>query len=187
MRRCSILRRSGILLGLAVLLTAGQGCTYLQHRAEDFAEMMDIGITLSAKPGLAAYADGVSVLAGGFSYIDGYFLGWGGGQVGWTRHYEVCWGLLVLGHETQGWGEFDKSDPKTLSKQFVGALGLPVFPFHSRPDYMPSCVHTLHVGFIGVIANARYMEMIDFVLGWTTLDIGGDDGKPIGKWPWKSH
>ena len=31
------------------------------------------------------------------------------------------------------------------------------------------------------------MEMVDFVLGFTTLDIAGDDGKKLGTWPWRSE
>jgi hypothetical protein len=50
---------------------------------------------------------------------------------------------------------------------------------------MPSCIHYLHVGFIGAAANLRYMEVVDFVLGLTTLDLGGDDGTAIGRWPWR--
>ena len=188
MKGHSVLARlSGVLI-LVVLLMAAQGCTYLKYRVQDAAEMMDLGVTFSLKPGLALYADGVSVLPGGFGYVDGYFAGWGGGQLGVTRHHEFCWGVLVLGHERHAWGDFDKGDPSTYSEQWVGVLGLPVFPFvESRPHYMPSCIHYLHLGWVGLAANARYMEMIDFVLGWTTLDIGGDDGKTIGKWPWRSE
>ncbi len=73
-----------------VLLSSG--CSYLTHRAQDFAEIVDIGFTASLKPGFALYGDGVSVLPLGISYVDGYFLGWGGGRIGVTRHHEKCWG-----------------------------------------------------------------------------------------------
>jgi hypothetical protein len=185
--KASPVRARLCLAALALLsLSAATGCTYLKHRGEDFLEIVDIGITASWKPGLAVYADGVSVLPGGISYVDGYFLGWGGGQLGATRHFETCWGLLVVGHETHGWGEFDKDDPDTLNRQFVGALGVPLFPIvQSRPSYMPACVHYLHVLFIGAVANARYMEMVDFVLGLALVDLAGDDGEPLGTWPWR--
>ena len=38
---------------------------------------------------------------------------------------------------------------------------------------------------MGLVLNLRFMEMLDFVLGWSTLDIVGDDGKKLGKWPWQ--
>jgi hypothetical protein len=36
------------------------------------------------------------------------------------------------------------------------------------------------------VGNANYMEMFDFVLGFAGLDICGDDGNLVGKWPWQS-
>jgi len=38
---------------------------------------------------------------------------------------------------------------------------------------------------VGLVANGRYMEMLDFVLGWVGLDPACDDGKKLGKWPWQ--
>ena len=116
MARHSALKRVSVALALVVVLACSQGCAYFRHRGEDLLEIADIGFTLSAKPGFALYADAVSVLPGGISYVDGYFLGWGGGQFGWTRHYEHCWGLLVIGHETHGWGKFSKSRKMVVLK-----------------------------------------------------------------------
>ena len=188
MARLAPLRRLGVVLALGVLLACSQGCSYLRYRGEDLLDIGDFGVTVSIIPGLAIYADAVSVLPFGASYVDGYFVGWGGGQVGFTRHYERCWGLLVIGHETHGWGKFSKSSPTTLNRQFVGALGLPLFPVvQSRPAYMPACVHYLHLGFIGAVANARYMEIIDFLLGLAYIDLARDDGKPMSRWPWRGN
>ena len=38
---------------------------------------------------------------------------------------------------------------------------------------------------MGGILNIRYLEIVDFLLGWTTFDLAGDDGHPYGKWPWQ--
>jgi hypothetical protein len=188
MARRSALRRLGVVLAMVWVLAASQGCTYLRYRGEDFLDIADIGFTVSIKPGFALYADAVSVLPLGFSYVDGYFLGWGGGQFGFTRHYEHCWGLLAIGHETHAWGKFSKGNPSTLNRQFVGIAGLPLFPVvQSRPSYMPACVHYLHLGFIGAAANARYMEIIDFLLGFACVDLARDDGKPMSRWPWRGR
>ena len=38
---------------------------------------------------------------------------------------------------------------------------------------------------MGVVGNLRYLEMLDLMLGFTTIDIAGDDGVKHGAWPWK--
>ena len=38
---------------------------------------------------------------------------------------------------------------------------------------------------MGLVGNLRYLEMLDFMLGFTTIDIAGDDGVKHGAWPWK--
>jgi hypothetical protein len=39
-----------------------------------------------------------------------------------------------------------------------------------------------HIAYVGLVWNARYMEMVDFALGWAGLDIAGDDGYEVGQW-----
>ena len=29
------------------------------------------------------------------------------------------------------------------------------------------------------------MEMLDFMLGWATIDVAGDDGTKLSAWPWR--
>ena len=177
-------RLSVALLAVAALVAGSTGCTYLTHRGEDFLEIADIGVTYSSEPGGAIYAWGVSFLGGGVANVDGYFIGWGGGQIGITRHYIDAWGLLAIGEEHIGWGDFDLNRPETLHNTYQGVLGLPHAFYYSGAGYTPACIHHLHIGWVGVVGNLRYMEMIDFILGWTTLDIGGDDGRKVGRWPW---
>jgi len=171
-------------LSLAVVMLASQGCTYLKYRGEDALDMLDVGVTWSREPQLAIYGDCAAITPVGWGHVDGYFAGWGGGQIGVTRHYEKCFGLLLWGHEELGWGEFDTNDPATLDGQGVGILGIALPPY-GRPAYTPACVHFLHLGWVGLVANARYLEMVDFLLGWSTLDIACDDGKKMSKWPWQ--
>ncbi len=109
--RCVVFSASAL-----TVVSLSSVCLYLTHRAQDSAEIVDIGFTASLKPGFALYGDGVSVLPLGISYVDGYFLGWGGGQIGATRHCEKCWGMLAIGHEKHAWGEFNKDDPSTYSE-----------------------------------------------------------------------
>ena len=47
----------------------------LRVRADDFAEIVDIGITVSKKPYFALYADELSLLPVGYGYVDGRFAG----------------------------------------------------------------------------------------------------------------
>lgn len=182
MPRNGILRRSVSTLVLAGALLAGQGCTYLRQRAEDGLEMVDIGISLSREPQLGLYWNSLDLFPFGVSEIDGTFVGWGGGQIGVTRHYNKCRGF-GMARETIGWGEFDSDDPDTMYDRDAGLLGILLPPYESGPNYTPACVHFLpHIGYVGLVWNARYAEMLDFLLGWALLDIAGDDGYKVGRW-----
>jgi hypothetical protein len=187
MRASKVVQRMGLLLALAVTLLAFQGCanavTYAQHRAEDFAEMVDVGFTITKTPQIGLYWNSLSFGPGGYSNIDGWFAGWGGGKFGVQRHYNKCYGFLYL-YEEIGWGDFDKNDPRTLYVQHNGIPGILMPPYVSNPAYIPACVHFFpHLGYVGFVWNARWTEIVDFALGWTTLDIAGDDGYRFGTWP----
>jgi hypothetical protein len=39
---------------------------------------------------------------------------------------------------------------------------------------------------VGLVANANYFEMLDFVLGFAGIDICGDDGVLLGHWSGQS-
>ena len=36
-------------------------------------------------------------------------------------------------------------------------------------------MHSLHVGYVGLMGNLHYVEMVDFLLGWAGWDITRDD------------
>lgn len=36
-------------------------------------------------------------------------------------------------------------------------------------------MHSLHVGYVGLMGNLHYVEMVDFLLGWAGWDIARDD------------
>ena len=127
-----------LILAMAALAVL-PGCSdYLHHRVEDAMEVIDLGVTWSDKPGLAAYGNFASVTPGGIGYVDGYFAGIGGGQVGTTDHYQSSIGLLMWGYEEVGWGDHDKEMPGTLDRHHVGLLGLLAAPFNRRLSYAPS-------------------------------------------------
>lgn len=136
------MHRPGVAGRLALALAALAalpGCmSYVRHRAEDAMEMIDLGVTWSDRFGLAAYGDFASIAPGGLGYVDGYFAGIGGGQIGTTEHYEGNIGLLLWGYEEVGWGDFDKEMLGTLDRQHVGLVGLAAAPFNRRLSYAPS-------------------------------------------------
>ncbi len=170
-------RRSAGILALLLACCASSGCTYLWHRTEDFAETFDLGFTFSAKPQFSLYGSFVSVISLGVSDFKGSFVGMGGGQVGIIRHQNECWGVGYYGEEKVRWGKRRYSHPQGL-KAILGSNRLP------GPAYCPACVHYVHLLFIGAVANARYGEMVDFVLGFAGIDIARDDGRRTGRRHW---
>lgn len=185
--RNSCLKRSAFLAAAALALSF-MGCGYVQHRCEDAMEMVDLGITYSSKPSVAVQLTcpfSLIALVGG--QVDGTFVGIGGGQIGATPHYLKGQGLVLFGREDIGWGEFDKADPTTLYRNYQGLLGIPAALERSRPAYMPSCTHEIHLGWVGLVLNVRYTEIADFLLGLTTLDLACDDGRKLGRWPWQTE
>lgn len=170
---------------LFVAFTTFTGCdTYWQYRLEDGAEIVDVGITVTKTPQIGFYWNSLEIFPVGYSHIDGWFVGWGGGQIGMTRHYNKCWGF-GYGLEKIGWGAFDSWDESTLYVDYSGVLGIVLPPYQNEPAYTPACVHFFpHIGYIGLVWNARWYEMLDFVVGFTTIDLAGDDGVKIGHWPW---
>ncbi|MFO8007283.1 MAG: hypothetical protein R6V05_06050 [Candidatus Brocadiia bacterium] len=171
-----------LLCALAALIVGASGCSYVRYRVDDALEIIDLGVTISKEPQVGLYWNSLYVWPFGYSNLDGWFAGWGGGQVGVTRHFNQCAGFGYA-RETIGWGEFDKEDPDTYVSQTAGVLGLVLPPYDPHPAYTPACVHFFpHIGFVGLVWNARYTEMLDFVLGFTTIDIAGDDGYAVGRW-----
>jgi hypothetical protein len=40
---------------------------------------------------------------------------------------------------------------------------------------------------VGLVANAQFAQMADFMLGWFGIDFAGDDGRKFGLWPWQTE
>src|SRR5690349_2508330 len=88
------------LLLLFMLTGLLQGCTYLQQRANDAKDIIDLGVTFSSKPQFAFYASGpfIQVGAAGYGHVDGHFFGLGESKFSlWGPHYEESYGLLLWG------------------------------------------------------------------------------------------
>ena len=155
--------------------------------------MIDFGLTLTDTPQAGFYWNSLDLLTFGKAELDGHFVGWGGGQIGYTRFYADCWGF-IYGEETIGWGPMLDTDRRedALIKRRSNITGIfssivgsdPTGNGYGQgPNYTPACVHFFpHIGYVGIVWNLRYMEIPDFLLGIVGLDIAGDDGYAVGKW-----
>jgi hypothetical protein len=59
------------LAALTVLILAGSGRAYMHNRGNDAAQIFDVGVTVSVKPGFSLYAGSLNILTLGFSHVDG--------------------------------------------------------------------------------------------------------------------
>jgi len=166
------------------LSLAAAGCGYLRDRGHDALDMFDVGVTWSKRPYFSVYACAIGIASAGAGHLEGKFAGIGGGHLGTMSHYHRVLGLALWSYEEVGWDGYDVSKPETLYIQHPGIIGWTAF-LPRKPAYAPGCLHFLHLGYAGLVANLRYYEILDFILGWTTLDIACDDGGKPGKWPWQ--
>ncbi len=180
-----------LLLGIVSFVSFGCAHTYIPgspsttywgQRVEDMMDMGDFGLTLSIKPGIALYKGLPPILTIGYGHVDGLFVGLGGGKLGIMPYHQRSIGTLIAGEEAVGFGNFDVADPETVDFARTGLLGCAEGPAPG-PDRIFSCVHYLHFGFVGVVASARWYQILDFVLGFAAADIGFDDGVERGQWP----
>ena len=175
--------KAALLLVCAALMAVCQGCSYVRDRRDDATEMFDFGLTFSKRPQFSAYMNCPVIVPVGYGKVDGYFVGMGGGKVGAMEHHQESTGLLVWGREEVTWESFDPEDADALSVQGVGVLGLAEGQEGEEP-YTPACIHYLHLGWIGIAANVRWLEIPDFLLGLILLDPMRDDGEDGGWWLW---
>jgi hypothetical protein len=171
---------------LVTMLCLCAGCSYCRHRGEDFLDMVDLGISYSRKPQFGLYAglfmQGLTV---GYTDVDGGFIGLGDRRLGVMKFHQDCVGLVVWGWEEFGYEDYDLDDPRTVRFQHTNIIGLVQGLFDGtfpQPDYFVARTGHIHLGWIGVVAALRYYQIADFILGWTTLDIGFDDGERRGRW-----
>jgi len=40
---------------------------------------------------------------------------------------------------------------------------------------------------VGFVGNVNYLEILDFALGFAGIDLCGDDGVLLGKWPGQTY
>ena len=166
-------RELSLVVGLVAALAATTGCTFLRARGKDALDMFDMGFTFSTKPQFGLYGNCPFTVPGGYSKVDGYFVGLGGGKVGVMDHHQDSAGLLLWAREDVEWSKGEDDEEKVGTYQ-MGPLGLAV-DSEGNTTYRPQCAHYLHLGFIGVTGNLNYREWADFLVGWFGVDINKDD------------
>lgn len=185
MKLDAVKRKLSVVVLLLPLILTIQGCSYVQNRWSDVGDVIDVGFTFSKKPQFALFYDFIPVVPIGFGWVDGYFTGLGGGKVrDFSPHWERSFGLVLWGQEDlsfeysleelQEMPQEERED--VMNFQRTGLFGMVQGPFPDQ-DYLISCPHYIHIGWIGVVASPRYLQMLDLVVGFTTIDIGADDPK----------
>jgi len=184
MKDCSVLRTLVLFSGIAALIGIMPGCAYFTDRGNDAAEMFDIGLTFSATPQFAAYTNCPIIFPVGYGEVDGTFAGVGDGKAGVMKHKESCVGLLLWGREEASWERFSETGgAEALGTQSTGLLGLATSS-ENQQVRKPLCKHYLHLGWVGLVWNIRWLEIPDFFLGWFLLDYSHDDHEFGGWWFW---
>jgi len=114
-------------LALATALPALQGCTagYWANRSADANDIFDVGLTYTPGFNFSLYVCllGLATLGGG--YVDGYFVGAGGDQIGVVRHRQESVGLGLWSYEEFGWGDPTgvRRGIVTTDRRYVGLFG----------------------------------------------------------------
>lgn len=164
------------LLASAVLAVATPGCTYLGNRGRDAAEIVDLGVSVSAKPQFGLYLGLCPLPVGlGAGSVDGWYAGVGGGAVGLLEYHQRGRGRQIWGPETCE--EAPKEPGKADSESKPAAPACLTLGCCGHSGGKPKCMHFFHIGWIGLTLNARPLEIPDFLLGWLGLDIMGDDAR----------
>lgn len=185
--------RAAILLPL---LLVGSGCAYLHERGRDAADMFEVGLTVSRRPQLAIYPVAYfNLVSLGYSGVEGTYYGIGGRTIGAMPFKDrASWGVLLWGYDNLNIGPFNPDDPHLAWRGDMAELREQGQPLPAeRPEYSYGaitlaaegrsappityfqCRRNIHLGWLGIHAALRPLDIVDFVVGWTTLDILGDD------------
>jgi hypothetical protein len=172
------------------------GCAnYWKNRGRDAKNIMEVGITTSKRP-CFAFQPGAyfNITPLGVSYIRGSIHGLVADKFGTQPMKDFSWGVLLWGGRRLQLGEFDPHNPCMVSPAKVAALTAAGKPLPTEVSYYNEgilamalldnapppksffgCRRNIHLGWIGIFLGMHADEMGDFLLGWTTLDIMGDD------------
>jgi len=193
MRKMRLLNVAWTAALVCVLMTTG--CTYMHHRGYDALRMFDAGITVTSHPCFAFYpGDYFNSTPIGYSGVHGTYYGFAHGQFGKLRFDDESWGALLWGSEELQIGDLNVNDPQEFAPEElkdlkeagkpipttspcynVGAVRMLSEDNAPPPMSFIACRRNFHFGWIGVHLAMHPGNILDFLLGWTTLDLMGDD------------
>ena len=171
----------------ACVLLSGCSTPYMKNRGNDLADIFDIGITVNGGAPQFRLDFEPFFLTAGYSDLHCKLIGLGGRKFGINDFESKGWGAILTGKGVYGTGPFDPTDPRQYAD--------PSHPENApkeRPSYdmgliplatdgntlwtkYAECNKGIHLGWIGIHLPCRPLDLIDFVLGFTTLDIMHDD------------
>jgi hypothetical protein len=176
-----------VLIGFILLINSGCAPGYMQDRGNDALDIVDLGVIVNkdSKPQLGLYFDFFSITPIGYANVEGTSFGIGNRQVGKMDFINDSWGVIAWGSERKGRGTFNPRDPHQARPDQAGLEEWPRFnagiPRLIAEDNSPpvlqyfECDRVIHLGWIGMYMTVRPLDIFDFLLGWTTIDIMGDD------------
>lgn len=151
--------------------------TYFKDRANDFVDIF--GFSLSVGMGIQANARVTQAIQGG-----GWF--WGGARFGFIGREGGAWSETVyeLGFPgfylrsveiIPGSGNIKRVNTERGQSMWVfcGEKGAPYDSSYDRKFWQVGA--TVHAGLLGVDFSVNLKELLDFLIGWTTIDISRDD------------
>lgn len=152
-----------ISFGVIACCILSTGCVYLGHRAQDFSDI----VTLAAET--KNISCGVRLIFPmGISVAKGKGVGLREGYIGKYEYKESVFVIPPAG----GIFELDFTPENDHRKK-----GYLIRSRDPDDDFWSQCLSAqVNVGlYYGVRAGLNFNEAVDFLLGWTTLDIMGDD------------
>jgi len=169
-----ITRLAAALLAVGILASSLSGCAYMTHRGEDALAIFDVGFTFSAKPHFAAYCGFNSLFGLGYAEFDGKYFGIGNQNAGWMDARMHEGGMLLEGYEQYGYREFNPEKPDSLKVYGVG-VGMLNHDLRENVLQAMECPKFVHVGWIGFNLNCKIGQMVNFLVGWTGVDLAHND------------
>jgi len=179
------------LLTVTVAVIVTTGCSYLQNRGNDLLDVMDVGISITdqTRPDFRLYINPF-LFSVGYGNVDGKLIGLGNRHFGIHDFEAHEWGTVLTGQQRYGAGPFDpedprqvwptynKDDPQTPKERPTYKTGpLPLLKCEEPTTWTKyvECDKGIHLGWIGIHIPCRPLDLVDFVVGFTTLDIMKDD------------
>jgi hypothetical protein len=187
-------RRIAAAAVLVAVAAAGPGCAYSAARWRDFTDILSLGI--SAGAGIGIRADVTKLLAlEEMAQNDETFYGWHERDTSWT---ESSYGLLFASWRMPGLGGETRPPRSSLDilttsrrrtlfpvRTEIEDIRHTLFIFSGGSGIRPVDALNLDVGvsalFGGLEVTLSPGELVDFLLGWFTVDIGRDDDRRFGE------